>query len=79
MGLEHGRNILIGDAAESFARAITSLFHDRELWLRLQAEGYRFVEENYSWRRGLTTLQHIVDIADGTWLRRRAKPQKKSA
>ena len=71
MPLEHQRNVLIADTEESFARAITELFHQHQTWLRLQTEGYAFVEENYSWRRGLATLQHILDVADDTWISRR--------
>ena len=78
MPLEDGRNVLIADTPVSIADAIARLFNDRETWLRLQSEGYLFVEENYSWQRGLASLEHILDVADRTWVSRRKAAKKAS-
>jgi len=46
---EDGRNILIGDDPDSFARAVCAVLRDAPLRLRLGAEGRRTVERHYSW------------------------------
>lgn len=46
-----GRNILIRDDPEGFARAVCSVLEDRSLRQRLGLEGRRTVERQYSWER----------------------------
>ena len=71
MELEDERQVLVADTAKGFARAVVRLFQNRTLWYRLQEAGYAFAEERYSWKVGLKTLDHILDVADATWIDRR--------
>lgn len=44
-----GKNILVRDDAEAFARAVADILENRELRARLGEAGRRTVEERYSW------------------------------
>ena len=57
--------------SKGFARAVVRLFKNRTLRYRLQDAGYTFADERYSWKVGLETLDHILDVADATWIDRR--------
>jgi GT2 family glycosyltransferase len=48
MGIMHGREALIADDAESFARAVVELYTDRALWQRVADNGYELIRSNYS-------------------------------
>lgn len=72
MGLQHERQVLVADTPKEFARAVVRLFHRQSLWYRLQEEGYRFAEERYSWQASRDTVNRILDMADATWIARRA-------
>jgi glycosyltransferase involved in cell wall biosynthesis len=76
MGLRHEREVLVADDPKSFAGAIVRLFNERDTWISIQNGGYRFVEENYSWDVGLETCRRILDIADETWIARKAAMRK---
>jgi sugar transferase (PEP-CTERM/EpsH1 system associated) len=45
-----GRNILIADHPEDFAREVIRVIHDRNLAAQLMVEGRRLVETQYDWR-----------------------------
>jgi len=72
MGVVHGKQALIATEPEEFARAAVTLFYDSTLWNAIQSAGYSFVTETYSWQRCLEICKEIFDVADQTWLRRRA-------
>lgn len=55
---EDGRNILVRDDPQSFARAVLEILEDRELRRRLGQEGRRTVEEHYSWE---TTGPRLIE------------------
>jgi glycosyltransferase involved in cell wall biosynthesis len=44
----HGRDLLVADDAESFAEAVATVYHDRELWRRLAEHGRLNVEAHFS-------------------------------
>jgi O-antigen biosynthesis protein len=48
MYLEHGREVLIADAPQEFADAVTQLYTDAELWRRMSDAGRQLVRERYS-------------------------------
>lgn len=48
---EDGRNILIRDEPDGFARAVSAVLRDQDLRARLGAEGRLTVEREYSWDR----------------------------
>jgi ribosomal protein S18 acetylase RimI-like enzyme len=51
LGLEHGVNVWIADAAEDFATAIETLLADDALRQRIAAGGRDHVERNFGWRQ----------------------------
>jgi GT2 family glycosyltransferase len=78
MGLMHEKQVLVADDPQDFAAEIVRLYGDRELWHRIQEEGYSFVEEHYSWNAGVDICKRILDTAERTWIaRRRAAWQKR--
>jgi glycosyltransferase involved in cell wall biosynthesis len=80
MGLAHEKQVLVANDPQDFAAEIIRLYSDRDLWQRIQKEGYSFVEEHYSWNAGVNTCKRILDTAGRTWIaRRRAARQKRLA
>jgi glycosyltransferase involved in cell wall biosynthesis len=77
MQLTDGREVLIADEPEMFAKAIVTLYHNRQKWQSVQAAGYAFVNENYSWKVGLETCERILRVAEETWISRRAAARQK--
>jgi glycosyltransferase involved in cell wall biosynthesis len=77
MALQHGRHVLVADEPEAFAKAILTLYHNRQKWRSVQAAGYAFVEDNYSWKVGLETCERILQVAADTWISRRAAARQK--
>jgi O-antigen biosynthesis protein len=61
MALEHGKHLLIADAAEEFAAAVLRLASDDDLWRRLQANGRRFIEETQSMAAVRGKLRALMD------------------
>jgi len=59
MFAEHGRELLIAEDAEAFAREVVRLYQDEELWNRLSDASVQNVEDHFSLaaaRDSLTTL-----------------------
>lgn len=54
-----GEDILIADAAESFAQAVVKLLREPGLAQRLRANGRRAVEERYDWRKVYTAWDAV--------------------
>lgn len=67
-GLEtvDGRNILIRDDADSFARAVLDVLQDGDLRRRLGEEGRKTVETTYSWDERGQELTDLYQGAEGT-------------
>ena len=76
MGLRHELEILVADDPQCFAESVIRLFHERDIWLAIQERGYEFVEENYSRKVSLETCRRILDVADKTWIARKAAARK---
>jgi glycosyltransferase involved in cell wall biosynthesis len=51
IAIRDGENILIADSPNNFAQAIVRLLKDKELQSRMRANGRKWVEEHYNWRR----------------------------
>ena len=71
IGLTSGRETIIANADAEFAQSIVRVYSDRTLWHILQESGYRFVEERFSWKRGIEICRKVLDTADATWLARK--------
>jgi len=48
IGLEDGKNILIGGTSKELAKQVVALYTDPELWSSIASNGLRFIEENYT-------------------------------
>lgn len=60
-----GRDVLIADGAEKFARLVVRLLRDPDLRRQLGANGRRLVESRYGWDRGADTLaQFLASIVE---------------
>ena len=70
IGVDDGRHVIVADDAEAIAVATLELYQQKERWLRMQEEGYSFVEQNFSWLRGLEICREVLKVADTTWLAR---------
>ena len=70
IGLVSGRETIISEGDEEFADQVMILYSDSDLWHSVQAAGYKFVEENFSWDRCLQLCRQVLDVADETWLAR---------
>ena len=56
-----GRQLLIGDDPETLASHILSLLNDADLRKRIADEGYRFVQERYSWAAAVEPLETLFN------------------
>ena len=80
IGIAHEKLALVADDPQDFAAEIVRLYSDRELWRRIQEEGYSFVQQHYSWNAEVDICKSILDTAGRTWIaRRRAARQKRLA
>lgn len=77
MQLTNGREVLVADEPQLFAKAILTLYHDRQKWQSVQSAGYTFVEEHYSWKVGLQTCERILRVAGESWILRKAAARQK--
>ena len=59
--IQEGENILIADTADRFAQALVEAVSDAELQWRLRANGRRWVEERYDWRRIYPAWDEVYD------------------
>lgn len=62
LSAEHGRNIVIADDPEPFARAVSRLLSDDELRVRIGAEGRSLFEAEYTWEHGWAHLNRILTL-----------------
>jgi GT2 family glycosyltransferase len=61
MGLTNRVNVMIGTDAASFADAVVEAHQDESLWNGLSENGLEFMEQNFSYARGLERLGKLVD------------------
>ncbi len=64
MGLEHGKDVLIGDTPKAFAQSVVRLYSDAELWSDLVRHGLHNVEANFSFERAERSLAKITELDD---------------
>lgn len=69
-GLEPGRDLLIGDSAETFAAQVVALLRDAELHGRISRGGYDFIERHYS-------IPEVKRMLDASMRRLVNLPQRK--
>ncbi|MCH7614790.1 MAG: TIGR03087 family PEP-CTERM/XrtA system glycosyltransferase [Nitrospinae bacterium] len=62
-----GREILIADNPQTFARSVMELLSDAQLRESLAANARSFVEKHYSWNRNLQKVDEAVTLAAGQW------------
>ncbi len=62
---EVGKEVLVGDTAESFAGHIVSLLQDEEKRNTLAQNGYEFVHKNFSWEKAGEKLEEVLQKAAG--------------
>ncbi|TYP00073.1 GT2 family glycosyltransferase [Geothermobacter ehrlichii] len=60
MSLEHGVDVLVGDSPDEFARLVTRLCRDKELWNRLSDNGMRNLQKHFSFDAARTVLEKIL-------------------
>ncbi|GFM37300.1 glycosyltransferase [Desulfovibrio psychrotolerans] len=65
IGAVHGRDILIGDTARSFADAVSTLLGNPAEGERLALMGREFVRQRFDWSVVGQTLRHVVEQACG--------------
>ncbi|QQS54573.1 MAG: glycosyltransferase [Candidatus Competibacteraceae bacterium] len=61
MGLTDRTNVMIGADAERFADAVIEAHQDEALWNSLSTNGLEFMEQNFSYARGLERLGKLID------------------
>jgi glycosyltransferase involved in cell wall biosynthesis len=60
MGLTDGIDVLLADEPESFARQISRLWHDEQLWADLSAAGRAYVARGFSHERARDVLAGLL-------------------
>jgi GT2 family glycosyltransferase len=64
MGLENGRDVLIGDTPEELAAAIVRLYWDEPLWTKFSKNGYSAVRSRYSFEAARTQFDRMCNDSD---------------
>jgi len=64
LALEPGRDLLLGDEPDAFARQVAALIGDESLRARLRENGRRTVTARYSWQALAPSLEAAVDKVD---------------
>ncbi len=67
MGLEPGRNILVGETPAKFADALCNAYLDEALWQRLSAESHQFAAERYSMAAVGERLGNLLSAVTNDW------------
>ena len=61
MGLTDRANVMIGADAERFADSVIEVHQSEALWDSLSENGLEFMEQNFSYARGLERLGRLLD------------------
>jgi hypothetical protein len=61
MGLTDRVNVMIGTDTASFADAVIEAHQDEMLWNGLSKNGLAFMQQNFSYVRGLERLGKLID------------------
>ncbi|ELS02210.1 glycosyl transferase [Xenococcus sp. PCC 7305] len=61
-GLEmiDGVHLLVRDQPQDFATAVSNIYRDRQLWLKLRNNGRKLVEEKYNWHQIFTQYEEQI-------------------
>lgn len=59
LAVEPGRHLVVGDTPEAFARCVSDLLDDAELWRRVAREARLLVETRYDWSRSVLALEAV--------------------
>lgn len=57
---EHGKEILIGESPEDYAKHIISLLNDQDFANKIAEAGYNFVQQKFDWERATLKLGKIM-------------------
>jgi len=57
---QNGKNIILADNPEDFARGIDRLLQDDNLYNQISIHGRKLVEEKYAWGKGVEVLEGIL-------------------
>ena len=55
-----GKEILIGKSKEELANLILRLLSDKDLYKKLEINGYNYVRSNYSWEEATAKLEKVI-------------------
>ncbi|MGA1839391.1 MAG: glycosyltransferase [bacterium] len=61
MGLINGKDVLIADTSEEFARKVINVYYDENLWRTISINGRQFIEANFSPRIVRDLIKKIID------------------
>lgn len=61
MGLKHRENILISDSPAGFAECVMELIENEELYKKIQRNGIKYIEENYTIEQVRKHVNRIVE------------------
>lgn len=64
MHLEHGRDVMVGDDPEAFARHVVRVYQEPELWASLRTNGIENIERHFSRRVARETVHKILAEVD---------------
>lgn len=57
----HGKNIILADNPEEFAKGTLDLMNDDNLFEKVRVQGRSLVEEKYAWEKGVEILEGILE------------------
>jgi len=60
LDLTPGKDYLVGDSSDEFAKQIIRLLQDEDLRSRMSESGYASIKENYDWRSGGAALEDFI-------------------
>jgi glycosyltransferase involved in cell wall biosynthesis len=63
LSIRPGVDVMVADDVEEFARAVESLYLDRETWKRIQANGRGVIERHYTADQFESAVRTLLDFA----------------
>jgi len=60
MGIKKGKEVLVGDTVDDFAKAVEYLYTDNDLWNSVSESGLAFVRKHYSIEAGKARLDELL-------------------
>ncbi len=59
-----GRDVMLADEPEIFARQVVELLQRPEKQAQLGSQGRQFVKQHHNWDDNMNKLEHLIDLAD---------------